>query len=107
RRSGRTCLDGAGGGEAVDLLDLARSRDRRRARSAGDLARLHREGRLRQVPPPVSESNGEGPPLEAGREQSQAPVPDPVAWDLAQRVAVRVAGREPFAESYHYASLEP
>ena len=26
-------------------------------------------------------------------------------WDLAERVAVRVAGREPFAESYHYASL--
>jgi coenzyme F420 biosynthesis associated uncharacterized protein len=33
--------------------------------------------------------------------------PDPVAWDLAEKVAVRVAGREPFAESYHYASLEP
>src|SRR5205807_8286728 len=32
---------------------------------------------------------------------------EPIAWDLAQRVAVRVAGREPFAESYHYASLEP
>ena len=32
---------------------------------------------------------------------------DPVAWDLAQRVAIRVAGREPFAESYHYASLQP
>jgi coenzyme F420 biosynthesis associated uncharacterized protein len=34
-------------------------------------------------------------------------VTDPVAWDLAERVAIRVAGREPFAESYHYASLEP
>ncbi|MGH9149531.1 MAG: zinc-dependent metalloprotease, partial [Acidimicrobiales bacterium] len=33
--------------------------------------------------------------------------PDPIAWDLAERVAVRVAGREPFAESYHYASLGP
>ena len=32
---------------------------------------------------------------------------DPVAWDLAEKVAVRVAGREPFAESYHYASLQP
>lgn len=32
---------------------------------------------------------------------------DPVAWDLAERVAVRISGREPFAESYHYASLEP
>lgn len=33
--------------------------------------------------------------------------PDPVAWDLARRVAVRVAGKEPFADSYLYASLEP
>ena len=31
----------------------------------------------------------------------------PVDWDLAEQVAVRVAGREPFAESYHYASLQP
>jgi len=32
---------------------------------------------------------------------------DPVDWALAERIAVRVTGREPFAESYHYASLEP
>src|SRR6266513_5910523 len=32
---------------------------------------------------------------------------EPIAWDLAERVAVRVAGREPFADSYHYASLQP
>ncbi len=32
---------------------------------------------------------------------------EPVNWDLAEKVAVRVAGREPFAESYHYASLQP
>ncbi len=30
-----------------------------------------------------------------------------VAWDLAERVAVRVAGSDPFADSYLYASLEP
>ena len=30
-----------------------------------------------------------------------------VAWDLAERVAIRVAGREPFSESYHYDSLQP
>jgi coenzyme F420 biosynthesis associated uncharacterized protein len=30
----------------------------------------------------------------------------PVAWDLAEKVAVRVAGREPLADSYHAASLE-
>jgi len=28
-----------------------------------------------------------------------------VDWALAEKVAVRAAGREPFAESYHYASL--
>src|SRR5688500_5570370 len=32
---------------------------------------------------------------------------DPVAWDLAERVAVRVAGREPLADSYLYDSLRP
>jgi coenzyme F420 biosynthesis associated uncharacterized protein len=32
---------------------------------------------------------------------------DPVAWDLAERVAIRVGGREPLAESYLYDSLEP
>jgi coenzyme F420 biosynthesis associated uncharacterized protein len=31
----------------------------------------------------------------------------PVDWALAERVAVRVAGREPLAESYHYDSLQP
>lgn len=30
-----------------------------------------------------------------------------VDWAFAEKVAVRVAGREPFAESYHYASLGP
>ena len=32
---------------------------------------------------------------------------DPVNWDLAAKVATRVAGRDPFEQSYHYASLEP
>ena len=31
----------------------------------------------------------------------------PVDWDLAKRVAVKVAGREPFADSYHVDSLLP
>src|SRR6476619_5779627 len=31
----------------------------------------------------------------------------PVDWGLAERIAVRVSGREPFADSYHYASLAP
>ena len=30
-----------------------------------------------------------------------------VDWALAEKVAVRVSGREPFAESYYYDSLEP
>lgn len=32
---------------------------------------------------------------------------DPVDWGVAQRVAARVSGREPFAESYHADSLAP
>jgi coenzyme F420 biosynthesis associated uncharacterized protein len=32
---------------------------------------------------------------------------DPVAWDLAERVAIRVAGREPLEDSYLYATLQP
>ena len=32
---------------------------------------------------------------------------DPVAWDWAEKVAVRVAGQDPFADSYHYDSLQP
>jgi coenzyme F420 biosynthesis associated uncharacterized protein len=34
-------------------------------------------------------------------------VTDPVAWDLAERVATRVAGREPLEDSYLYAALQP
>ncbi len=34
-------------------------------------------------------------------------MPAAVDWELAQRVAVRVAGREPFSQSYHYESLGP
>ena len=36
-----------------------------------------------------------------------APTSDPVAWDVAERVAVRIARREPLAESYLYSSLTP
>ena len=32
---------------------------------------------------------------------------EPISWDLAEKVAIRVAGDEPLARSYHYASLEP
>src|SRR5437588_6715257 len=32
---------------------------------------------------------------------------EPISWELAERIAFRFAGREPFADSYHYASLEP
>jgi coenzyme F420 biosynthesis associated uncharacterized protein len=39
--------------------------------------------------------------------EDRRPSPDPVAWDVAERVAVRVARREPLADSYHYASLVP
>lgn len=33
--------------------------------------------------------------------------PGAIDWALAERVAVKVAGREPFAQSYHYQSLAP
>ncbi len=32
---------------------------------------------------------------------------DVVDWELAERIAVRASGREPFADSYHADSLEP
>jgi len=32
--------------------------------------------------------------------------PSPIGWSTAERVAVRVAGREPFQDSYLYASLQ-
>ena len=32
---------------------------------------------------------------------------EPISWELAERVGVRVAGEEPLARSYHYASLQP
>jgi coenzyme F420 biosynthesis associated uncharacterized protein len=34
-------------------------------------------------------------------------VSEAIDWDLARRVANKVAGREPFARSYHYDSLAP
>ena len=33
--------------------------------------------------------------------------PEAISWELAEKVAVRVAGHEPLADSYHYASLAP
>src|SRR5437773_12422018 len=32
---------------------------------------------------------------------------DAVDWAVAERVAARIGGREPFADSYHYDSLQP
>ena len=37
---------------------------------------------------------------------AEAPPHDPVNWELAARVAERVAGTDPLARSYHYGSLE-
>lgn len=34
-------------------------------------------------------------------------VADPVAWDVARKIAVRVGGRDPLEDSYLYSSLEP
>jgi coenzyme F420 biosynthesis associated uncharacterized protein len=38
---------------------------------------------------------------------AEANVPSTIDWALAERVAVRVSGREPFAQSYLYDSLQP
>ena len=34
-------------------------------------------------------------------------MPGPVDWSVAERVAIRASGREPFARSYHFAALRP
>jgi coenzyme F420 biosynthesis associated uncharacterized protein len=38
---------------------------------------------------------------------SAEPDPGVVGWDIAEKVAVRVAGRDPFQDSYLYDSLQP
>jgi len=43
----------------------------------------------------------------AARSENAGPPQDLVAWDIAVRVAARIGGREPLAESYLYHSLEP
>jgi coenzyme F420 biosynthesis associated uncharacterized protein len=43
----------------------------------------------------------------AGGRGVTEPAPDPVDWALAERVAVRIAGTDPFARSYHADSLGP
>jgi coenzyme F420 biosynthesis associated uncharacterized protein len=40
-------------------------------------------------------------------QRSEAAKASPIGWDTAERVATRVAGREPLQDSYHYASLQP
>lgn len=34
-------------------------------------------------------------------------MPDVIDWQIAEKVAVRSTGHEPFSKSYHYASLQP
>ena len=55
------------------------------------------------APPDFSSPAGTEPDREGGA----SPRPDPVAWDVAERVAVRVARRDPLEGSYLYASLDP
>ncbi len=43
----------------------------------------------------------------AGRHGVTGPAPEPVDWVLAERVATRLAGTDPFAHSYHADSLGP
>src|ERR671933_158984 len=85
----------------MDLLDGAPHHAHGHPRRSRPLRRLSDQGRGRQVPQAVS----------VGDEEQEAsvgaPTLDPVAWDVAERVAVRIASREPLAESYLYASLAP
>ena len=46
-------------------------------------------------------------PASAPPSTTVAPGTGTVDWALAERVAIRVAGREPFSQSYHYDSLAP
>jgi coenzyme F420 biosynthesis associated uncharacterized protein len=52
------------------------------------------------------------PTIEAQGGEGQGPGPtgrglDPVAWDVAERIAIRVGRRDPLEDSYLYASLDP
>jgi coenzyme F420 biosynthesis associated uncharacterized protein len=55
-----------------------------------------------EMPPAQDVRNGAGT-IAVERQ----PGPGAVDWGMAERVAARVAGREPFARSYHFASLQP
>ena len=66
-------------------------------RSARSLTR----GRARRRVPAQGRVDPQYPQAATGSARDRRPVD----WELAERVAVRVAGREPFAESYHYDSL--
>ena len=47
------------------------------------------------------------PTLTPGGSDRARPPLDPVSWDVAEKVAKRVAGHDPLEESYLYASLAP
>ena len=34
-------------------------------------------------------------------------MPEVIDWQIAEKVAVRATGSEPFSKPYHYASLQP
>lgn len=42
-----------------------------------------------------------------GQDPARKRATDPVAWDVAERVAIRVGRRDPLEDSYLYASLDP
>jgi len=57
--------------------------------------------------PVTTSSDSPATPQESNRGSNGGSTADFIAWDTAEKVAIRVAGYEPLAESYHYASLEP
>src|SRR5437016_5662936 len=92
----------------LEALDLQQRQVLLSARADGRAPDPRQEDRLRQPRPggdarlwPARVHDGVIPTLPGDA------VTEAVSWDLAERVAVRVAGREPFAESYHYSSLQP
>src|SRR5207302_9760352 len=81
----------------VVLLGRSAPHDRRDSVSVRPRCRVLHQGAATQVP--------RTPGQQVTQTQTAAP-PEPVDWDLAERVARRFAGREPIAASYLGGSLD-
>src|SRR5438309_4808734 len=99
--------------QSLGLLDLHRPRGLWRADGAPHGRGLPPQGVQHQVPEAVdTAASGAGAPALAeepglGPRRESEQMTDAVDWGVAERVAARIGGREPFADSYHYDSLQP